>query len=112
MCHKEPLFTDNSYRNNGLSLNDYLKDYGRMKITGDPADSLKFIVPSLRNVSVTFPYMHDERLYSLYKVVDHYISGIQVSTALDSALRKPIILSTAEKNGLVYFLHNKRFSHP
>lgn len=120
-CHKEPLFTDNSYRNNGLALNGYLKDFGRMRITGDPADSLKFIVPSLRNASVTFPYMHDGRLYSLYKVVDHYTSGIQVSPTLDSALRKPIILSPAEKNDLIYFLHtlkdtsflnNKRFSQP
>ncbi|MEP6583393.1 MAG: cytochrome c peroxidase [Ginsengibacter sp.] len=120
-CHKEPLFTDNSYRNNGLALNSFLKDYGRMRITGDPSDSLKFIVPSLRNVSVTFPYMHDGRLYSLYKVIDHYTSGIQPSPTLDSLLRKPIILSTAEKNDLVYFLHtlkdtsflnDKRFSQP
>ncbi len=120
-CHKEPLFTDNSFRNNGLTLNKYLKDYGRMRITGDPADSLKFIVPSLRNVSVTFPYMHDGRLYSLYKVVDHYTSGIQTGPTLDSVLRRPIVFSDAEKNDLVYFLHtlkdtsflnNKRFAQP
>ncbi len=120
-CHKEPLFTDNSFRNNGLALNDYLKDYGRMRITGDPADSLKFIVPSLRNVSVTFPYMHDGRLYSLYKVVDHYRKGIQQSPALDSSLRKPINITDADRDDIVYFLHtlkdtsflkNQRFSQP
>ncbi len=120
-CHKEPLFTDESYRNNGLALNDYLKDYGRMRITGDPADSLKFIVPSLRNVSVTFPYMHDGRLYSLYKVVDHYRTGIVQSATLDSSLRKPFNITDAERDELVYFLHtlkdtaflnNKRFSQP
>ncbi len=120
-CHKEPLFTDNSFRNNGLSLNNYLKDYGRMIITGDPADSLKFIVPSLRNVSVTFPYMHDGRLYSLYKVVDHYRKGIQLSPTLDSSLRKPINMTDADRDALVYFLHTlkdtsflkeKRFAQP
>ena len=120
-CHKEPLFTDNLYRNNGLPLNDFLKDYGRMRITGDSADSLKFIVPSLRNVSVTFPYMHDGRLYSLYKVVDHYRTEIQMSRTLDSSLRKPLNISDAERDDIVYFLHtlkdtsflnNKRFSQP
>ncbi|MGH2563941.1 MAG: cytochrome-c peroxidase [Ginsengibacter sp.] len=120
-CHKEPLFTDYSFRNNGLTVNDFLKDYGRMKITGNPADSLKFKVPSLRNVSVTFPYMHDGRLYSLYKVIDHYSKGIQQSATLDSSLRKGIPFTDEEKTDIVYFLHtlndtaferNKRFSQP
>ncbi|MEO7960451.1 MAG: cytochrome c peroxidase, partial [Ginsengibacter sp.] len=120
-CHKEPLFTDNSFRNNGLAVNDYLKDYGRMRITGEPADSLKFMVPTLRNVSVTFPYMHDGRLYSLYNVVDHYRQGIQVSPTLDSSLRNVKPFTEDEKQDLVYFLHslndtsflkNKRFSQP
>lgn len=120
-CHKEPLFTDYSFRNNGLPLNDFLKDYGRMTITGDPKDSLKFKVPSLRNVSVTFPYMHDGRLYSLYNVIDHYSKGIQQSPTLDSSLRKGIPFTETEKTEIVYFLHtlndttfekNKRFSQP
>ena len=120
-CHKEPLFTDYSFRNNGLPLNDFLKDYGRMKITGNASDSLKFRVPSLRNVSVTFPYMHDGSLYSLYKVIDHYSKGIQQSVTLDSSLRKGISFTEEEKTDIVYFLHalndttfekNKRFSQP
>jgi len=120
-CHKEPLFTDYSFRNNGLPVNKFLKDYGRMKITGDPTDSLKFKVPSLRNVSVTFPYTHDGRLYSLYKVIDHYSKGIIQSPTLDSSLRKGIPFTEEEKTDIVYFLHalndtafekNKRFSQP
>jgi cytochrome c peroxidase len=120
-CHKEPLFTDYSIRNNGLPINDFLKDYGRMRITGNPADSLKFKVPSLRNVSVTFPYMHDGDLYSLYKVIDHYSKGIQQSATLDSSLRKGIPFTEQEKTDIVFFLHtlndttfekNKRFSQP
>ncbi len=120
-CHKEPLFTDYSFRNNGLALNDFLKDYGRMRITGNAIDSLKFKVPSLRNVSVTFPYMHDGRLYSLYDVIDHYSKGIQQSATLDSSLRKGIPFSEDEKDDIIYFLHtlkdttflnDKRFSQP
>jgi cytochrome c peroxidase len=120
-CHIEPLFTDYSFRNNGLTLNNYLKDYGRMRITGNSSDSLKFRVPSLRNVSVTYPYMHDGRLYSLSNVIDHYSNGIQQSATLDSSLRNGIKFTTAEKNDLIYFLHtlkdttffkDKRFSQP
>jgi cytochrome c peroxidase len=120
-CHKEPLFTDNSFRNNGLPLNEYLKDYGRMRITGEPEDSLKFRVPSLRNVSVTQPYMHDGRFYSLGQVIEHYRSGIQQSATLDSSLRKGIEFTKLEKYDLILFLttlkdtsflKNKRFSQP
>jgi cytochrome c peroxidase len=120
-CHKEPLFTDNSFKNNGLSLNNYLKDYGRMRITGDAADSLKFRVPSLRNVSVTQPFMHDGRFYSLSEVVEHYRKGIQQSATLDSSLRKGIEFSPKEKYDLILFLgtlkdtaflKDKRFSQP
>jgi cytochrome c peroxidase len=120
-CHKEPLFTDYSFRNNGLPLNNFLKDYGRMRITGNASDSLKFKVPSLRNVSVTFPYMHDGRLYSLGNVIDHYRKDIQMSATLDSSLRDGIKFTDAEKNDLIYFLHtlkdttflqDKRFSQP
>ncbi len=120
-CHKEPLFTDNSFRNNGLPLNEYLKDYGRMKITGDPEDSLKFRVPSLRNVSVTQPYMHDGRFYSLGQVIEHYRTGIHQSPTLDSSLQKGIEFTPREKYDLILFLgtlkdtsflKNKRFAQP
>ncbi|MEP7236904.1 MAG: cytochrome c peroxidase [Ferruginibacter sp.] len=105
-CHKEPLFTDNSFRNNGLAVNTYLNDYGRMKITGNKNDSLKFKVPSLRNVRLTFPYMHDGRLYSLGAVIDHYRSGIiTTQPTLDPLLAGRIAISNTEKNDLIYFLN-------
>ena len=104
-CHKEPLFTDNSFRNNGLALNRF-NDYGRQTITGDRHDSLKFKVPTLRNVQVTFPYMHDGRIYSLYQVLDHYRKGIITSQpTLDSSLRNRITMTDKEKNDVVYFLY-------
>lgn len=105
-CHKEPLFTDYSFRNNGLAASPFLNDQGRMKITGNKADSLKFKVPSLRNVMLTFPYMHDGRFYSLGAVIDHYRTGIiTTQPTLDSLLTKRIAISNREKNELIYFLN-------
>ena len=62
-CHTEPLFTNLKYSNTGLPLDDFLKDKGRMTITNNPADSLKFRVPSLRNIALTAPYGHDGRFF-------------------------------------------------
>lgn len=104
-CHTEPLFTDYSFRNNGMPINDYLKDYGRMKITGKPEDSLKFKVPSLRNVAVSFPYMHDGRFYSLGEVIEHYRNGITPQPTLDTLLAKKTNISDRQKSELIYFLH-------
>jgi cytochrome c peroxidase len=120
-CHKEPLFTDLSYRNNGLPLNNSLNDAGRMKITNRKEDSLKFKVPSLRNVMLSFPYMHDGRFYSVDAVFNHYENEIQSGPTLDPLLKNKIPLTTAEKNNLKAFLRtltdstfikDKRFEQP
>ncbi len=118
-CHKEPLFTDNTFRNNGLALNRFA-DIGRQQITLLSSDSLKFKVPTLRNAALSFPYMHDGRIYSLPQVIDHYTSKIDTSQpTLDSLLRNRLTISKKEKNELVYFLYtlndsaflkNKRFA--
>ncbi len=116
-CHAEPLFTDNSYRNNGVTLNRF-SDEGRQRITGDKTDSLKFKVPTLRNVALTLPYMHDGRFAYLEKVLDHYTTLDTTLPNLDPALRKKIVLSEVEKKQLILFLRtltdtgftkNKRF---
>lgn len=104
-CHKEPLFTDNSFRNNGLTLNRF-KDIGRQQITNKRSDSLKFKVPTLRNVQVSFPYMHDGRHFSLYQVMDHYRTGIVTEQpTLDTALRNRIQMTNKEKNDVVFFMY-------
>ena len=104
-CHKEPLFTDNSFRNNGIGNNVKLPDFGRMGITGLSSDSLKFKVPSLRNCTVTFPYMHDGRIYSLGKVIEHYRIGIDTTQpTLDQLLRKRLVISDQQKIDLLSFL--------
>lgn len=103
-CHKEPLLTDMSFRNNGLDA-EFSNDPGRATITTLPQDSGLFRVPSLRNVALTFPYMHDGRLEKLMDVMNHYNSGIQSSNTLDPLLSSNSIpLTLAEKNDLIAFL--------
>lgn len=120
-CHTEPLFSNNSFENNGLEVDPTSNDFGRMKITQRASDSLKFKVPTLRNIQFTFPYMHDGRFSSLNEVVKHYNSGIQKSKTLSEKLQKPIHLSDNDRTDLVAFLKtlsdheflfNGRFSYP
>lgn len=103
-CHTEPLFTNQEFANNGLPVDTTLMDTGRMKITGNPADSLKFKVPTLRNIQFTYPYMHDGRFKKLPEVLKHYTTGIQKSKTLDARLQLPIEMTHEEKIDLVAFL--------
>ena len=120
-CHQEPLFTSNKFENNGLAIDTTLNDVGRMKITNNPNDYLKFKVPTLRNVQFTFPYMHDGRFKTLTEVVKYYNSGIHNSTTLSKELLKPMNLSDNARVDLVAFLKtlsdteflfDQRFSYP
>jgi len=104
-CHTEPLFTNNTFRNNGLDINKTLADFGRMTITGHAADSLKFKVPSLRNIYLTAPYMHDGRMAGLQQVIEHYRDGINTDQpTLDTLLKKRIVISKKEEVDLLAFL--------
>ncbi len=120
-CHTEPMFTDYSYRNTGLPVDPFLKDMGRMKITGNPADSLKFKVPSLRNVAVSFPYGHDGRFFSMMGVMEHYRKNMVIGPTTDSLMRNRLPLSNFEIGQLTAFLmtltdssflKDKRFAEP
>jgi cytochrome c peroxidase len=106
VCHKEPLFTDLSYRSNGLDK--YPEDSGRDSITHMEADRGKFRVPSLRNVELTSPYMHDGRFATLKQVLEHYNAGVQNSSNLDPELHKNgvygIKLNIKEQDQLIAFL--------
>jgi cytochrome c peroxidase len=103
-CHQEPLFTDFSYRNTGMGTDTSLNDFGRMRITGRKEDSLKFRVPSLRNVFLTFPYGHDGRFPTISDVLEHYNSGVVQSPGLDPELKKGIPISEDDRFYLIYFL--------
>lgn len=106
-CHSGELFTDFSYRNNGLD--SAFSDTGRGRITALESDIGKFRVPSLRNVALTAPYMHHARFRSLDEVLDHYDSGVVYSETLDTTFinegRLGIELSEDEKKAIVAFLH-------
>lgn len=120
-CHKEPLFTTGEFANNGLAVDPTLQDMGRMRITGEAQDSLKFKIPTLRNIEFSFPYMHDGRFKKLSEVFNHYTLGIQHSKTLAPALQKSIVLTSNEKVDLLAFLltltdkefvFNPKFSYP
>ncbi|MHA3787601.1 cytochrome-c peroxidase [Flavobacterium hauense] len=107
-CHKTDLFTDNSFRNNGLPPNPNLDDKGREVVTGFPADRYKFKVPSLRNAALTAPYMHDGRFGSLESVLNFYATGMRSSETLDPLLNKDGVLGVAlsqdEKEAIIAFI--------
>lgn len=120
-CHPEPMFTDYSFRNNGLAVDNLLNDYGRMRVTNDPADSLKFKVPSLRNVRISSNYMHDGRFNTLAQCINHYRTSIQQSATLDPLLTNGVLLTDAQATDLGLFLRtltdssfiqDARFSKP
>jgi cytochrome c peroxidase len=118
-CHTEPLFTDFSYRNNGLDTE--FTDLGRNRITQDPADLGKFKVPSLRNLEFTYPFMHDGRFSTINKVLDHYEEGVVASASLDPLLSSGIPLTDEERTAIKAFLYtlndftyigDQRFAEP
>lgn len=103
-CHTEPLFTNNTFRWNGLPLDTNLQDKGRMQLTHKKSDSLQFKVPSLRNIAYTFPYMHDGRMKSLTEVLTHYTNMDIQSKQLPPELRQKMNISPTDKVDLIAFL--------
>ncbi len=79
-CHSPELFTDNQTRNNGLDMNP---DSGYFAHSKDPQDVGKFKTPTLRNIELTAPYMHDGRFTTLEEVVEFYANGVQNSPNID-----------------------------
>lgn len=123
-CHATDLFTDQTFKNNGLTLDTdiiidirdgknilktYKGDFGREIVTGNIEDRRKFKVPSLRNLKYTYPYMHDGRFGKLEAVLDFYDSGIEDSPTLDPILKQNnrlgIALNDEEKKLLLVFLN-------
>lgn len=101
------LITDNRYRNNGLDT-EFSADEGRYYVTGDDADKGKFRVPTLRNIELTAPYMHDGRFFTLEQVVDQYSEHVQLSETVDPLMELVGFgganLSQQDKEDLVAFL--------
>jgi cytochrome c peroxidase len=103
-CHPAPYFTNFVAENNGL-YNDYepIADKGRFRIHLDSNDIGKFKVPSLRNIELTFPYMHDGSLKTLEQVITHYSKGGQKHPK-QSTVIAPFNLSEIEQKQLISFL--------
>ncbi len=108
-CHGGAHFTNHQFLNNGLDDDPTHKDEGLARVTGKPSDKGKFIVPSLRNIALTAPYMHDGRFATLEEVIDHYDHGLNRSPTLDPNLAKHLRykglqLTNEDKDALVAFL--------
>lgn len=106
-CHSGELFTDFSYRNNGISSK--FIDLGRGRISENESDYGKFRVPSLRNATITAPYMHNAKFQTLEEVLDHYDQGMIDSPTLDPIFKRNtgvvgISLTADEKRKIIAFI--------
>lgn len=108
-CHGGANFENDQYMNNGLDADGKMDDIGYEAVTLDPADKGKFKVPSLRNIALTPPYMHDGRFQTLEEVVDHYDLHVKMSSTLDPTLIQVAVdgglkLTAQDKVDLVNFM--------
>lgn len=125
-CHSVGLLTDNSFHNTGLDDTFTALNWGRYGVTANTSDIGKFKTPTLRNVELTMPYMHDGRFSTLEEVVEFYNSGVHLTSYADPIMTKPgkefgLQLTSQDKADLVAFLkaftdtsfiQNPKFGHP
>ncbi len=126
-CHGYPLFSNNSFNNNGLDSVHLGADVGLFAVTKNEYDKGKFSAPTLRNIELTAPYMHDGRFQTLEEVVEFYNSGVHWNSPnIDPLMTKSakiygLNLSTTQKANLVKFLktltdttylNNPEFANP
>lgn len=109
-CHGTQTFTAPRSENNGLEA--VFTDLGVGGVTNNALDNGKFKVPSLKDIELTAPYMHDGRFATLEQVIEHYNSGVQANPNLPPQLRVPppgtgvkrLNLTTQDKADLLAFL--------
>jgi cytochrome c peroxidase len=126
-CHGTILFTDNVFKNNGLKCDLVGADQGRYLVTGRESDMGKFLAPTLRNIALTAPYMHDGSIKTLADVIEFYNSGVcKTSPNIDPLMTLPakefgLQLTDSDKADLINFLNtltdssfitNPNFSNP
>lgn len=121
-CHMDPLFTTLEYQNNGIQQAQGwdFPDQGRGAVSGNRFDNGKFKVPTLRNIALTAPYMHDGRFRTLEAVIDHYNAGGHFAENLNPNIRQ-LHLTEQDKADLIAFLktltdstllNNQAFANP
>lgn len=109
-CHGTPKMFKELFHNNGLD--QIPADPGRIEFTGEATDLGRFRVPTLRNIALTGPYMHDGRFATLEEVLDHYSDHIQESETLSAFVvgkknqngGRGMGLSIQQKEDLIAFL--------
>ena len=124
-CHSGLDFSSHQFGNNGLDADADMADIGYMGVTGEDGDLGKFKTPSLRNVMVSAPYMHDGRFSDIDAVIDHYDHGAVSSSTLDPMMQYNVDyglgLTDQDRADLIAFLHtltdvafleNPAFSNP
>lgn len=109
-CHPHGggRFTDGILRNNGLDPESAWTDMGLGALTGQPQDRAKFKTPTLRNIALTAPYMHDGRFQTLEEVIEHYNSGGHPSPTVDPNMKYTaggLALTAEKKQQLLAFLN-------
>lgn len=104
-CHQGSRFTNNLFVNIGIGMDKPNPDLGHFAVTNMPWDRGSFKTPTLLNVALTAPYMHDGSLSTLEAVVDHYDKGGIPNEALDPRIR-PLQLTAQQKADLVAFLRS------
>ena len=102
-CHSGFNFTNYAFENNGLYEN--YEDVGRFRLTGNEEDMALFKVPSLRNILLTAPYMHDGSMKDLKTVVEHYVSGGENHIHKNEILQ-PLDLTDEEQAAIIAFLES------
>lgn len=103
-CHIGPTLTDEQFHNTGVAWRaGPPADEGRGRVTGRPEDRGAFKTPTLRQVALTAPYMHDGSIPTLELVIDYYDRGGQQNPGLDARLRT-LHLSAGEKRDLAALL--------
>lgn len=113
-CHGGFNFTNLTLQNNGLYAYPYPLDSGKMRVSKEEADRDMFKVPTLRNIEVTGPYMHDGSIATLEEVVEHYNKGGMQHPHKNDRIQ-PLDLSNKQKEQLLAFLRSltdKEFIDP
>lgn len=124
-CHGGNNFDNQRFFNNGLFTDAERTDLGLENVTKRPGDKGKFKTVSLRNITLTAPYMHNGQFTNLREVVNHYNSGLKPSPTLDPALERTrgtgLGLTESQIDDLIAFLKtledptllsNKEYSNP
>ena len=103
-CHTEPFFTNANFENNGIAIDPEINDLGRYEITQQSEDSLRFKVPTLRNIQYSRPYMHDGRYKTLKECLDYYADHGDCNDKVDDRIRE-IEITGNDKADIIAFLY-------